>query len=66
MNVYAIMHRDWDEDVLLSVWLRRENAENLIVSRTPSGRRSTAWNAHDENCCRIKEIEVQDAPEEER
>ena len=66
MNVYVVHHEDSDYDSCSSeirgVFDTREAAEASLVTRTPAGARSRAWDAHKESCCSVREWEVQTLP----
>jgi hypothetical protein len=63
VNVYIVVHDDYEWAEVRAVYLSRENAEAALVDRTPSGRISEKWGAHRDGCCEIEEREVLDAPE---
>jgi hypothetical protein len=42
----------------------REAAEKALVTRTPSGRPSEAWDAHNAGCCGVQEWDVESLVEE--
>jgi hypothetical protein len=58
-TVYIVVHDDgWGEGEIRGVYDSRDGAEASIVTRTPSGRRSTSLDAHNERCCTITEREL--------
>lgn len=56
--VYIIFHDNYDDTEVRAVYAAHGAAEANIVTRTKSGRRSTALDAHDTRCCRVEEHEV--------
>lgn len=58
-SVFITIHETYEDHEVRSVHASEEGAKADLVTRTPSGRRSSAYGAHDELCCRIEEFEVQ-------
>lgn len=62
MSVYVLMHDDRMDDMgdtyVRAIYEDRATAEGDIVSRTSSGRRSIAYDAHNESCCGVQEWDV--------
>lgn len=63
MTVWIIIHSDFPSATtpVREVFATEELAKRDLVTRTPSGRRSTALDAHDERCCKIEEWTVVEA-----
>ena len=59
MTVYIVLHSSYgDEDQLQGIYLREKDAKEACITRTQSGRKSTAYDSHTEACCRVEEYEV--------
>lgn len=65
MRVYLLNHDDRMYDMgdsyVRGVYATRGLAEADIVTRTPSGARSTRWDAHNESCCGVEDWDVLEA-----
>lgn len=57
MNVYVLFHDDRYYDMgdayIRAVFLHEKDAHTSITTRTASGARSKAWDAHNEDCCSV-------------
>ena len=66
MSVWLVIHDDrmWEmgDAYVCGVYASKEAAEASVVQRTPSGARSKAYGAHDEDCCGVSEWVVQTKP----
>jgi hypothetical protein len=65
-SVYLLCHSDGNtyeggEEYVRGVFTTREAAEAALVTRTSSGARSKAWDAHNESCCGVEDWELQGA-----
>lgn len=62
MTVYLLVHTDhrgWEpRSKVLAVYASLIDANNARITRTPAGRRSTAWGAHNEDCCQVLEMDL--------
>ena len=60
-EVWIIIHHDWVSVTaeVRAVYATEKLAYEHLVTKTPSGRRSTALDAHDERCCKIEDYVVQ-------
>lgn len=62
MNVYLLIHDDREYDMgdtyVRGVYQSSGDAEAAVVTRTASGARSRAYEAHDEHCCSVAEREI--------
>ena len=61
MEVYVLIHYEYDDLRLLGVYEAESDALAARISRTPSGARSRAYDAHSENCCSVETWEVHQA-----
>ena len=63
MSIWIIFHDEWPDshESVREVYASEELAKANLTTRTPSGRRSTALDAHSERCCRIEEWTVVEA-----
>ena len=63
-SVWLLVHDDRSYDMgdtyVRGAFATREAAEASIVTRTPAGRRSRAFLAHDEWCCSVDEWTVEE------
>ena len=57
-TVYIVLHAEYDDLRIRGVYANRAAAEASLVTRTPSGAKSRAADAHDDWCCDIEEWEV--------
>jgi hypothetical protein len=66
MKVWLVIHDDREYDMgdtyVCGVYSTEKAANESVVSRTPSGRRSTSFGAHNEDCCGVTEFEVLTEP----
>jgi hypothetical protein len=62
VTVYVVLHEDGESASIRAVYSTREAAEAARVDRTRTGRRSSAWEAHQEWCCRVVAVEVEGTP----
>jgi hypothetical protein len=61
VTVWIVTHRDWEGEArgrIRGVYDTEANATAMLVTKTPSGRRSTALGAHSERCCKVEEYDV--------
>lgn len=58
MEVWIVIHSSFDATEVREVYATEGLAKANLVTRTPSGRRSTALGAHDECCCEVEEWTV--------
>lgn len=67
VSVWLLIHDDRHYDMgdmaVRGAYATAEAATSAIVTRTPSGQRSRAWAAHDENCCSVEEFEIEHEPQ---
>ena len=62
-SVWLLIHDDRRYNVgdtyVRGAYASEKAAQQALVTRTPAGRRSTALDAHNENCCEITEWEIE-------
>jgi hypothetical protein len=62
--VYLLVHDDVGDVGVRGVYDSREAAEKALVTRTPSGAVSKAWDAHNDGCCGVQEWDVESLVED--
>lgn len=66
MKVYVLWHDDRMYDMgtteIRGVYRNERDAQSALVSLTPAGRPSKAWDTHNADCCSVEEWELEESP----
>jgi hypothetical protein len=66
MKVYLLIHEEDDYDSefeVRGVYRHSNDAKAALITKTPAGNPSKAWDAHNNSCCSVMEYDVLDAPQ---